>query len=147
MRLPCRHCRTNQAVRPRGLCCRCYYTPSIKSLYPIIVRTVEPLTEAEILAMPTLPNGDEDVPPPYEPEPEATRIGDRAGQWSNMHARGRLSPETEPEAIAAAQRAVVAKCLRRGMTDTKAISECVVLPVDVVERRMAEIKRRKARRA
>lgn len=148
MKLPCRHCKQNQVARPRGLCFACYYTPAILNLYPIDSKYHKhrtdaedrPLTEAEILAMPPLTNGGE-APAPYEPEPEKQKIGDRAGQWANMHARGRLSPETEPEAIAAAQRAEVRRCLKRGMTDVKAISEAVVLPVDVVERRMAEIKR------
>ncbi len=31
----CRHCHKNKVVRPRGLCCRCFYTPGVKEQYPI----------------------------------------------------------------------------------------------------------------
>lgn len=30
----CRHCQQKKANRPRGLCCRCYYTPGLKEHYP-----------------------------------------------------------------------------------------------------------------
>lgn len=31
----CRHCKTNIALRPRGLCSRCYMTTTIRTQYPI----------------------------------------------------------------------------------------------------------------
>lgn len=31
----CRHCQQRNAIRPRGLCWRCYYTPGVKDLYPV----------------------------------------------------------------------------------------------------------------
>jgi hypothetical protein len=30
----CRHCQTAKAVRPRGLCFRCYYSPGVRDQYP-----------------------------------------------------------------------------------------------------------------
>ncbi len=33
----CRHCRTGKACRPRGLCCPCFATPSIRAQYPVAV--------------------------------------------------------------------------------------------------------------
>lgn len=30
----CRHCQKKKAIRPRGLCWRCYYRPGVLELYP-----------------------------------------------------------------------------------------------------------------
>lgn len=30
----CRHCQIRDGNRRRGLCCRCYYTPGVRQLYP-----------------------------------------------------------------------------------------------------------------
>jgi hypothetical protein len=35
MRLICRHCRRWKAIRPRGLCTRCYETNGVRELYPV----------------------------------------------------------------------------------------------------------------
>jgi hypothetical protein len=32
--LTCRYCRRRRAVRPRGLCAACYYTPGVRELFP-----------------------------------------------------------------------------------------------------------------
>ena len=48
-------------------------------------------------------------------------------------------PETEPEAIAEAQRAVVAEWHDRGWTTPEAISDAADLPVWTVRRRLAEL--------
>lgn len=79
-------------TRPRGLCNGCYYTPEAKELYPVAqlhglasrFKQDQSLTDAEILAMPVLPHGDEDpVPGPYQPEPERPKLGDWRGNWGN----------------------------------------------------------------
>jgi hypothetical protein len=69
---PCRHCCQYPIGRPRGLCWKCFYTPGVRELYPILPnpnrrrsRHYEP-TEAELDAMiaeqlPTMPPNDEDV--------------------------------------------------------------------------------------
>lgn len=37
--VPCRHCgRMRTGNRPRGLCWTCYYTPSVRDLYPADAR-------------------------------------------------------------------------------------------------------------
>lgn len=60
----CRHCSKLSACRPRGLCWRCYYTPGVKDQYPSEATGAAALTDAEILAMPPIPFGDLDEPPP-----------------------------------------------------------------------------------
>lgn len=30
----CVHCQRNKAVRPRGMCAGCYYSPAVRALYP-----------------------------------------------------------------------------------------------------------------
>lgn len=63
----CRHCDSAAACRPRGLCWKCHCDPGVRAMYPRDPRTAEGLSDAEILAMPVLPVGDEDVPPPPAP--------------------------------------------------------------------------------
>lgn len=49
----CRHCTRRVANKPRGLCKRCYQTPTVRNLYPVNPKYMdrgEP-TEAELEAM------------------------------------------------------------------------------------------------
>lgn len=73
----------------------------------------------------------------------SVEIGELAAQWAGVGAHGNydLHPDTEPAAIRATQRAVVAEARARlGPTATAAeIGEDVVLPTWVVERRVEEL--------
>jgi len=104
---------------------------------------VNALTDAEILAMPILPHGDEDLaePEPHPPEPERPELGDWRDNWGTPPSAWQLTPDTEPDAIAASQRGDVAEALAAlGPTATvEQISELVVLPVWTVQRRLEEI--------
>ena len=112
-----------------GLCWHCHSSPG--------------LSDAEILALPVQPFGDEEEPPPpYEPEPDPPKVGDWAAQWARAAAAGyELDDSTAPDAIAATQRADVAEALGRlgpGAT-AEAIADDVLLPVWTVRRRLAEL--------
>lgn len=66
---------------------------------------------------------------------------------SNVTVVYALTPETEPEAIAADQRAAIAAIMRRMPRATaEGLSEAVVLPVGVVRRRLKELKSMRLRR-
>ena len=121
-------------TRPRGLCNGCYYTPEVKELYPV--------AQLHGLAMPVRPLGDEDaVPGPYQPEPERPELGDWRDNWSTMPDAWQLTPDTEPEAIAASQRGDVIEAMTAmGPTATvEQISDYTVLPVWTVRRRLDEL--------
>src|SRR5262249_29876090 len=66
-------------------------------------------------------------------------------EWAGVGGQAgyELTPDTEPEAIAAAQRAEVARAREfltpLGRATAKRISDLVVLPVWVVRRRLAEL--------
>ena len=149
----CRHCRKCAVTRPRGLCWVCYYTPGVKDLYAAQIPTSglasrfgqdQGLTDAEILAMSVLPLGDEDaVPGPYQPESERPKLGDWRDNWGTSPEAWQLTPDTEPEAIAASQRGDVIEAMTAmGPTATvEQISDYTVLPVWTVQRRIEEIGR------
>lgn len=140
-------------TRPRGLCWGCYYAPGVKELYQVNTfyrpdlasrfGQDQGLTDAEILAMPVLLHGDEDYPEPepHPPEPERPKLGDWRGNWGTPPEAWQLTPDTEPEAIAASQRGDVIEAMAAlGPTASlEQISELVVLPVWTVQRRMTEL--------
>lgn len=148
----CRHCRKCAVTRPRGLCWVCYYTPGVKDAYEAVQAKRsglagrfdqnQGLSDEEILAMPVRPLGDEDaIPGPYQPEPERPKLGDWRDNWSTMPDAWQLTPDTEPEAIAASQRGDVIEAMTAmGPTATvEQISDYTVLPVWTVQRRIQEI--------
>lgn len=53
----CLHCKEQRAVKCRGICAKCFYTPGVRELYPLIVpKTYRPdstalLSEAELDAL------------------------------------------------------------------------------------------------
>lgn len=141
----------------RGLCRRCYKNVAIRAQHPL--RTLkkgdrrhigEGISDAEVLAMPPVLFGDGGPPPPaeYTPPAEGRKIGDLAAQWAGVGANGGydLHPDTEPDAIRATHRAVVAEARERlGPTATAAeIGEDVTLPRWNVERVLAELEARDA---
>lgn len=155
---PCRHCHAGAVVRPRGLCWKCYYAPGVRDLYPVTSKFADPevrdlgddanaLTDAEILALPAQPFGDEDAPPPFVDKPtRGEQSGQKCGRlagptwdrWPGTRGAGRLDlhPDTEPEAIEAAQRRDV-RAAREHLgpaATVKAVSEATCLPTWNVER-------------
>lgn len=154
----CRHCRSSVVTRPRGLCWGCYYTPETKDAYEAVQAKRsglasrfdqnQGLSDAEILAMPVLPLGDEDYPEPepHPPEPERPKLGDWRNNWVTPPEAWQLTPDTEPEAIAASQRGDIAKAMAtlKPTATLEQISELVVLPVWTVQRRLEEINKREA---
>lgn len=152
-RKQCRHCGKNVAARSRrGLCHGCLRTPEIRARYPkqatYLLRQGDPggpLTDAEIEAIPALagdmrPAGKRRVRYVRPEKPEG--IGATAANWSDIFMIGKLTPDTEPEAIASAQRKVVKAALKRGVHHPARISEAVALSEWVVRRRLKELRRR-----
>ena len=98
--------------------------------------------------LPTMPANDEEPAPPADTDawwgkPAAPKPGTWWEQWAGLdHATNgcEFHPDTEPAAIAAAQRAAVreALALEPGATPER-LSELAVLPVWNVTRRLAEI--------
>lgn len=159
----CRHCgRKLPKCHGRGLCQSCHHKPAVRALYPRGQRrTAEDpdLTAAELEAIiaaqrATMPGPDGGV----RGRPRQPRRGDywkmrsavHGGEedpphwagWLRDHTAGyELHPDTEPEAIAQAQREAVRAALEElgeGWT-VAGVSDVAVLPAWTVTRRLNEL--------
>lgn len=134
----------------------CYCDPAVRPLYPSTSKFARHdargpgsddlgLTDEEMADIPVHPLGGEDPHPEREPPPpEKSAVGDWCDAWAfagDPSAGLVLTPDTEPDAIAAAQRGDVADAVARlgpGAT-AEQIADDVCLPVWSVRRRLDEI--------
>lgn len=139
------------------MCLGCYRDPATRAAYPSTSKFARHdargpgcddlgLTDEEVAALPTQPLGDEDPQPEPQPDPapEKSALGDWCDAWAfagDPSAGLVLTRDTEPDAIAAAQRGDVADAVKRLGPDAtvEQIAGDVCLPVWSVRRRLEEI--------
>ncbi len=128
----------------------CYDNPLVRKRHRnrVPARGNRGLADAEVLALPVFPFGDDNPePPPYLPPAEERKLGDLMAQWAAVGRFGEfdLHPDTEPAVIRAGQRADVAEARGRlrlafGREPTAAeIGEDAILATWSVERLLAEL--------
>lgn len=146
--IACQHCRDSyQRLEGRGLCWHCYATPRVRAMYAPLKVGRKPSAEKPSLA----PEARRTITPPRRvvtvSEPayrlravkpdDGPTLGDWRAAWGKVDVV--LTSDTMPSAIASTQRDVIRDAIRRLRTrDVGRISEYVVLPLDVVKRRMEE---------
>lgn len=160
----CLHCKQPARLRARGLCQRCYNLPPVRREYVRLTTrltihdpgpTAAELDALEAARRPTMPaeptcNTAHRPPAPEpgrEPVPEPLRPGDCWAQWAAMglaNAAGGflLTSETSPEQIARDQIAALREVIRDAPVGVslEELSVAVVLPVDVVGRRLEQMR-------
>jgi len=139
----CVACGKYGGSRPRRLCWRCCADPAVRAKYLPRDPEFAPGEAAEVADAFRFPPPvrDRDVPPPPQAAP--------ARDWDRWPGLGRaddgldLDPSTLPAAIARDQRTAVREALAElgPGAAVEVLSAAVVLPVDVVRRRVEEINR------
>ena len=51
----CKHCKRSKAVRPRGLCWKCYYNAAVRNLYPVNEKFGRGVPDVDMLSGHRLP--------------------------------------------------------------------------------------------